>query len=427
MNDIAIRVDQLAKAYPIGRQQTGEQRYGYRSLRDVLAGVFARPRAQRQAHEERMPTFWALHDLNFEVKRGEVVGVIGRNGARKSTLLKILTRITQPTSGEATIYGRVGSLLEVGTGFHPELTGRENIFLNGAILGMKRTEISRKFDEIVTFAEIEQFLDTPVKHYSSGMYMRLAFAVAAHLDPEILLVDEVLAVGDMQFQKKCLGKMEDVAQTGRTVFLVSHNMTAISALCQRVLYLNQGCLTLDGSVTEGIKRYMADNTANAQSPIAERTDRIGNGQVYVTNIRWLDAHTYLPINSVMSGQALYLEVSYAAAPTYQKPITGLEITIGFRTPINHYTFSLNSRMANRAFEHHLPPSGQLYCYVERFPLMPGRYFGVCTIKLNEVITDQLFQAFVIDVEEGDFFGTGIAYHWNQQSVYVPHQWLNELP
>jgi lipopolysaccharide transport system ATP-binding protein len=241
MNDIAIRVDQLSKAYPIGLQQTGEQRYDYRSLRDVLAAVFARPLAQRRVHDKRVQTFWALHDLNFEVKRGEVVGVIGRNGAGKSTLLKILTRITQPTHGEATIYGRVGSLLEVGTGFHPELTGRENIFLNGAILGMKLAEISRKFDEIVTFAEIEQFLDTPVKHYSSGMYMRLAFAVAAHLDPEILLVDEVLAVGDMQFQKKCLGKMEDVAQTGRTVFLVSHNMTAISALCQRVLYLNQGC------------------------------------------------------------------------------------------------------------------------------------------------------------------------------------------
>jgi lipopolysaccharide transport system ATP-binding protein len=200
-------------------------------------------------------TFWALKDVSFEVKRGEVVGVIGRNGAGKSTLLKILSRITEPTTGSVTLHGRVGSLLEVGTGFHPELTGRENVFLNGAILGMKRSEIAAKFDEIVAFAEVEKFLDTPVKHYSSGMYMRLAFAVAAHLEPEILIVDEVLAVGDAGFQKKCLGKMGEVAQEGRTVLFVSHNMQAVSQLTTRAIFLESGSIRYDGATAAGLTRY----------------------------------------------------------------------------------------------------------------------------------------------------------------------------
>ncbi|MCA9896469.1 MAG: ABC transporter ATP-binding protein, partial [Anaerolineae bacterium] len=199
---------------------------------------------------------WALKDVSFEVKRGEVVGIVGRNGAGKSTLLKILSRITEPTSGHAEIHGRVGSLLEVGTGFHPELTGRENIYMNGAILGMRRSEIDRQFDEIVAFAEIERFLDTPVKRYSSGMHVRLAFAVAAHLEPEILLVDEVLAVGDVEFQRKCLGKMEDVAQGGRTVIFVSHNMAAVKDLCQRAFLLKEGELEFVGSVDATIRRYL---------------------------------------------------------------------------------------------------------------------------------------------------------------------------
>jgi lipopolysaccharide transport system ATP-binding protein len=259
MSDTVIHVENLGKKYIIGHQK--QERYT--SLRDVITDkvksfsqVLSRKDQQEDpTHEE----FWALKDVSFEIKQGDRVGIIGRNGAGKSTLLKILSRITEPTEGRISINGRVASLLEVGTGFHPELTGRENIFLNGAILGMDRVEIKRKFDEIVAFAEVEKFLDTPVKRYSSGMYVRLAFAVAAHLEPEILIVDEVLAVGDAQFQKKCLGKMEDVGKEGRTVLFVSHNMGAVSRLCQRGLWLEQGRLKLSTDIQDIVSEYLTSN------------------------------------------------------------------------------------------------------------------------------------------------------------------------
>jgi len=257
MSDIAIRVDGLSKQYRIGGPQER-----YKTLRDTLTDTFTAlfrrlsSVVRGQSSVASNETIWALKDVSFEVERGEVVGIIGRNGAGKTTLLKILSRITEPTEGYAEIHGRVGSLLEVGTGFHPELTGRENIYLNGAILGMKKAEIERKFDEIVAFAEIEKFMDTPVKHYSSGMYVRLAFAVAAHLEPEILLVDEVLAVGDAAFQKKCLGKMGDVAKEGRTVLFVSHNMTAINLLCPRTVLLSEGNVVRDGNTPDVVAEYL---------------------------------------------------------------------------------------------------------------------------------------------------------------------------
>lgn len=256
MSDIAIRVNGLSKRYRLGERES------YRTFRDALSRTLALPfraarsrlnggskRTSREAH------MWALDDVSFEIKKGEAVGVVGRNGAGKSTLLKILSRITEPTRGYADINGRVGSLLEVGTGFHQELSGRENIYLNGAIIGMKRAEIGRKFDDIVAFAEIEKFVDTPVKHYSSGMYLRLAFSVAAHLEPEILLVDEVLAVGDVAFQRKCLGKMEDVAANGRTVLFVSHNLGAVRELCKSSIILKDGHLDFRGPVVEGLAHY----------------------------------------------------------------------------------------------------------------------------------------------------------------------------
>ena len=255
MSDTVIRVENLGKKYIIGHQK--QERYT--ALRDVITnkvkslGSLLNPQAKNEnpAFEE----FWALNDISFDIKQGDRVGIIGRNGAGKSTLLKILSRITEPTKGSIKIKGRVASLLEVGTGFHPELTGRENIFLNGAILGMGKEEIKRKFDEIVAFAEVEKFLDTPVKRYSSGMYVRLAFAVAAHLEPEILIVDEVLAVGDAQFQKKCLGKMEDVGKEGRTVLFVSHNMGAIKALCSKGIFLSSGSLIIDSHIDQAIYHY----------------------------------------------------------------------------------------------------------------------------------------------------------------------------
>jgi lipopolysaccharide transport system ATP-binding protein len=260
MTDIAIKVENLGKLYRIG------QIVGYGTLRESLMNIayapFRRLRQPRDTNHEpsatspQPNTIWALKDVSFEVKRGEAVGIIGRNGSGKTTILKILSRITAPTEGCAEIHGRVGSLLEVGTGFHPELTGRENIYLNGAVLGMKKAEVARKFDEIVAFSEIEKFLDTPVKRYSSGMYVRLAFAVAAHLEPEILVVDEVLAVGDAAFQKKCIGKMQSAAQAGRTVVFVSHNMTAVESFCDRVILLDNGYLMKDGRTNEVVASYL---------------------------------------------------------------------------------------------------------------------------------------------------------------------------
>ena len=274
MTDIAIRVENLGKQYKIGATPAGRQQY--RTLRETisaatLTAALAPVRRIRRKPDEaksskERPTIWALKDISFEVTKGQLLGVIGRNGAGKSTLLKILARVTEPTQGYAEVHGRVGSLLEVGTGFHPELTGRENTYLNGAILGMKRAEIDRKFDEIVAFAEVEKFIDTPVKHYSSGMYLRLAFAVAAHLEPEILVVDEVLAVGDAEFQRKCLGKMSDVAQEGRTVLFVSHNMSAILRLTEDAIVLDKGQLVLSAPTPEAVDFYMS----SGYSQVGER-------------------------------------------------------------------------------------------------------------------------------------------------------------
>jgi lipopolysaccharide transport system ATP-binding protein len=258
MADVAIRCEGLGKQYRIAERQS------YKTFRDTLAAAASRPFRRFQssfgrssaAHQASNDSFWALDDVSFEVKRGEVVGIIGRNGAGKSTLLKILSRITEPTKGRVVINGRVGSLLEVGTGFNPELTGRENIYLNGAILGMKKAEIERRFDEIVAFAEVEKFIESPVKRYSSGMYVRLAFAVAAHLEPEIMMVDEVLAVGDAQFQKKCLGRMSDVGKEGRTILFVSHNMSALQNLCRRAVWLSSGRIIEDGESSLVVSRYL---------------------------------------------------------------------------------------------------------------------------------------------------------------------------
>ena len=277
MTTVVIRGEGLGKRYHRGALQQSTL------LRDHISRALKSPLSVfRRTKDE---TFWALRDVSLEVRESEILGLIGRNGAGKTTLLKILSRITRPTSGWAEIHGRVGTLLEVGTGFHPELTGRENTFLSGAILGMSKCEIIRKFDEIVAFAELEKFIDTPVKHYSSGMYVRLAFAVAAHLDPEILLVDEVLAVGDIAFQKRCLGKMGDVARQGRTVVLVSHNMAAINALSTRVVMLQDGRITFDGPPAEASARYYAESIGPSQSDcsLAERP-REGNGKARFTSL-----------------------------------------------------------------------------------------------------------------------------------------------
>ena len=311
MPDIVIKAENLGKKYTIGHQA---ERGGYTALRDVLIQnartlwdktkdlATGKPIIQGDTMEE----VWALKDVSFEIRRGEAVGIIGRNGAGKSTLLKILSRITEPSTGRVTIKGRVASLLEVGTGFHPELTGRENIYLNGTILGMTRKEIKHKFDEIVAFAEVERFLDTPVKRYYSGMYVRLAFAVAAHLEPEILVVDEVLAVGDAAFQKKCMGKMGDVAHEGRTVLFVSHNMVAVQQLCQHGMVLTEGKLDMYGPIEEAVSSYMQGvQTAVLRTDLSKRTDRKGSQWLKFTRVAVYDDEGY-KLQQVMSGQNVHI-------------------------------------------------------------------------------------------------------------------------
>lgn len=282
MNESVIKAEELGKKFKIGAT-----RESYRTLRDLIANSIRSP--FRRMSQEDIETIWALKGLKFDVNRGEVVGIIGRNGAGKSTLLKILSRITEPTEGYVRIRGKVGSLLEVGTGFHQELTGRENIYLNGAILGMKKAEIDRKFDEIVAFSEIEKFIDTPVKHYSSGMYMRLAFAVAAHLETEILIVDEVLAVGDVSFQRKCIGKMGNVALEGRTILFVSHNMSAVSSLCSKGMVLDKGMMIFNGSINDAIRMYNSEYMTN---PSVEWRGNEGDENVRLlhTQVKSLDCN-----------------------------------------------------------------------------------------------------------------------------------------
>ncbi|MEP7213401.1 MAG: ABC transporter ATP-binding protein [Acidobacteriota bacterium] len=294
----AIKVENLSKLYHIGESE-------HDSLRDVIVGLFKRSANKRDATE-----LWALKDVSFEVKQGETLGIIGRNGAGKSTLLKILSRITKPTSGTAEIHGRVGSLLEVGTGFHNELTGRENIYLNGAILGMKRTEIDTRFDEIVAFSEIEKFLDTPVKHYSSGMYMRLAFSVAAHLEPEVLIVDEVLAVGDVGFQRKCLKKMREVGESGRTVLFVSHDMQSMVRLCDRVIWLRDGSVVRDGATLDVVGDYLhAQSQVGAERSWDNLEDAPGDEYTKLRHVRVCD-EAGATVSSIDIRRPVTVEMTY---------------------------------------------------------------------------------------------------------------------
>src|SRR5688572_24896002 len=302
-----ITVEGLGKAYLLGQKAEANQ-----TFRDALVNLATAParrfRERNLDPASRSDAFWAIRSINFEVNRGEVLGLVGRNGAGKSTLLKVLSRITEPTEGRAILRGRVGSLLEVGTGFHGELSGRENIYLNGAILGMKRTEIDRQFDRIVAFAEVEPFVDTAAKHYSSGMYLRLAFAVAAHLEPEILLVDEVLAVGDTAFQKRCLGKIGEVAQQGRTVIFVSHNLSAVERLCDSALLLDHGRLVYQGATADAIERYLQAGPG-AQGLLTEAARRPGRGRVRLTRIQvFCDGR---PAVHLTSGSCVQLLLDYA--------------------------------------------------------------------------------------------------------------------
>ncbi len=422
MSDAAILVDGLSKQYRLG----GKPR-GYKTFRESLTGAFTKPfEALRRKKEDRAATgtFWALEDVSFEVKRGEVLGVIGRNGAGKSTLLKILSRITEPTHGFAEITGRIGTLLEVGTGFHPELSGRENIFLNGAILGMKRHEVAQKFDEIVAFAEVEKFVDTPVKHYSSGMYLRLAFAVAAHLEPEILLVDEVLAVGDAAFQKKCLGKMSDVAQQGRTVLLVSHNMAAISSLCTHAVMLKQGTLGYFGSPQTAIEQYLSEGASFTGISLEDRRDRTGSGAGKVTGIAIYDARGGQQ-SVIQSGSDAVFALDYSALRNSR--LNNVLFEVKFTDLFGNLLFTLSTHLTGGNFEE-LDRTGTVYCRVPSFPLAPGLYQTQTVMYINNDLCDVVKDAFEVSVIEGDFFGSGKAavpkFHG---SFLVPQSWESLPP
>lgn len=376
MGDIAIRVEGISKKFRIGKTEK------YQTLRDTLASTFAAPfqmagmllRGERTAVAGMNEMICALKDVSFEIERGEVIGIIGGNGAGKSTLLKILSRITEPTTGFAEIHGRVASLLEVGTGFHPELTGRENIYLNGAILGMKQTEIERKFDEIVAFSEVVRFIDTPVKHYSSGMYLKLAFAVAAHLEPEILLVDEVLAVGDVRFQKKCLGRMGAVAKEGRTVIFVSHNMGAITQLCERVILLEGGELKRIGPSTEVVSDYLSSSlgteVASTWSNVSSELNQSkAPSKVQFRSARLLSVEKQ-PTSLVAFTDPLLIEVTYDV----NVAISHLSITFQLFDSLNNLIFESMETDLPEWREHDRDPGR--YISTAKIPpylLRPGRY------------------------------------------------------
>jgi lipopolysaccharide transport system ATP-binding protein len=369
MGEQVIRAENLGKKYLL-RHKNDRRAQQQGSLRDTMAsGLKALARRFRRDEPGRSATreeFWALKGVEFAVQRGEVLGIIGRNGAGKSTLLKILSRITEPSEGKVTLGGRVASLLEVGTGFHGELTGRENIYLNGAILGMSHAEIRQKFDEIVEFAEVERFLDTPVKHYSSGMYMRLAFAVAAHLEPEILIIDEVLAVGDAAFQKKCLGKMGQVAQAGRTVLFVSHNLNAVQGMCHRVVWLDRGQKVMDGPATEVIDDYLQSASLSASSGLA--LDKMDRDQGYGEQLR-LTRLTFNDGGPVCHGEPLVIRLGYAARSNLEDVAFGL----GFSNLDGVRVLSVDSDVTENRWRLRRGENGEVEAVLERLHLEPDRY------------------------------------------------------
>jgi lipopolysaccharide transport system ATP-binding protein len=419
-----IEVCALSKLYRLGAigaptlRETAE-RWGNRlrgrngsapSAKPVQAVSPARVGPQRN-------TFWALKDISFDVDRGEVVGIIGRNGAGKSTLLKVLSRITEPTDGKAILRGRVASLLEVGTGFHPELTGRENIFLNGAILGMKRAEIARKFDEIVAFAEVGAFIDTPVKRYSSGMYVRLAFAVAAHLEPEILIVDEVLAVGDIDFQRKCMGKMGSVAKEGRTVLLVTHNIGLIETLCSKAVLLRDGTVASQGAPAAVVADYLAGSDAPDSADLLSLPRHAGSGKARLASLRTFD-RAGQPGGGLKMGDGLTIQLGIQAKERIAQPWIGITL----RTPLHQQIF----HFANREAGCELPPMEgdcTVECTIPALNLLPGRYvLDLIVADMSNTLHDQLSGAGFFDVAVSDVLGSGMPMEKEYGVVFFPSQW-----
>ena len=419
MSEIAIHVEDLGKEYHIGGPLKTYSRLGDR-LADMAMAPFRRlaklATGQSRSAADLDEIIWALDSVSLDIRQGETVGVIGRNGAGKSTFLKILSRITEPTRGFVDIYGRVGSLLEVGTGFHPELTGRENIYLNGAILGMRRGEISRKFDEIVAFAEIDRFIDTPVKHYSSGMYVRLAFSVAAHLEPEILLVDEVLAVGDLSFQKKCLGKMDDVAHQGRTVIFVSHNMSLMQTFCTRGILLQGGKIVEDGAISLAVDAYLKSIEQRGVENLIERTDRLGLGKVRLMDVK---------VDNCGGGNSSFLKTGEAARFNFQvnNHLPGMSVNFSIFNQIGQPIMQFNSKDRSPKDIHDPTNPYTFACDIEQLFILPGRYRVDVGIVGDNRLQDYIEAATFIDVADGFVDGRGrIERQKETFNVYIPHVW-----
>lgn len=424
MSTTVIQVENVSKQYRLGKVGTGSLSHDLNRFWHTIRGK-EDPYLKIGEENDRTSKggsdyVWALRDVNFKVDQGEVLGIIGRNGAGKSTLLKILSRTTTPTTGSVKVKGRIASLLEVGTGFHPELSGRDNIFLNGAILGMTTAEIKRKFDEIVDFAGVERYIDTPVKRYSSGMYVRLAFAVAAHLEPEILIVDEVLAVGDAEFQKKCLGKMKDVSvNDGRTVLFVSHNMAAVQNLCTKALYMEQGKVVFDSAdVQTALNYYLSSTNKMLSSNIAERKDRDGNGDIRIKSFDMLNQN-HEELQVAISGSNLNFRIGYEI----KKPKQYGKIQVAFSlTRVDGFLISVFSNEYTLEEFEGIAHDGFFECNIPRFPVDAGEYLVNLILKENGEIVDWVKEATSVKVETGDYFGTGKVFQDSHRAVFIDHNW-----
>jgi lipopolysaccharide transport system ATP-binding protein len=417
-----IKIENLWKEYRLGV-------IGHGTLVADLQSWWARvrgkedpnSRVQMHAGQEKQiegDRFLALRGINLQLEQGEILGIIGKNGAGKSTILKILSRVTAPTKGCIKVKGRIASLLEVGTGFHPELTGRENVYLNGAILGMSKQETKSKLDEIIEFSGVADFIDTPVKRYSSGMYVRLAFAVAAHLDPEIMIVDEVLAVGDTEFQKKCIGKMGQVAQTGRTILFVSHNMASVQNLCNRAVIIEAGQISADGSVEKIISRYLEQTDVSMnRKQLGKRQDRVGGVKFRFTDVKFLDFHTNRPQEALISGNDYKIQFMYMN----QHTLENVNISIAISNSSGGVVCSFSSKIVNKKYEIK-KGEGEICCIVKKFPLSEGIYTFKVYASANNETVDMVEGAGHFNVVGGDFYGTGVLPPLHRPSVLVDYSY-----